>query len=79
MARLRELCEELLEGAEAAPEASSSVYVSGPEGSHQLLGWDRRKLLRDTVLREMTRCRATQALAIEIKDRLDHPLGPAAT
>ena len=69
-ARLRELSDELL----AAASAGTMQFASDEPERH-LPDWDRRALLRETVLKEMSRCRPTQPLAMEYKDRLDTPTG----
>ena len=66
-ARLRELCDELLGPGTASDD---SAAAAGRDGQ-LILGIDRRKLLKDTVLKEMGRCRPTQPLAMEFKERLD--------
>lgn len=72
-ARLRELSDMLL-----APSATGATSPGQP----LLQSWDGQRLLRDTVVKEMMRNRATQALAMEIKDRLGpsvaSPMGKVA-
>ena len=91
-ARLRELWQELLAGAQGgAPPPASPSQASGGPGSQTvgtpassqtdgtlLLGMQRRRLVKDTMLREMMRCRTTQLLATELRDILNYAPGHAA-
>ncbi|KAK9800894.1 hypothetical protein WJX73_007503 [Symbiochloris irregularis] len=87
-ARLRELCDMLLSSESALPQPIVGAAATRPADGDRaapgkpLLGWDWQRLLRDGVLKELVKCRATQALAMEMKDRLSipfaSPIKPAA-
>lgn len=71
-ARLRELSEELLTGAQPAAEVNQTQASSLQASSGSfLLGWDRRKLFSRSVLSEMWHAKGTHALAAEYRDRIE--------
>ena len=65
--RLRELCEELLGPVHAEPESENGCASSG---FAHILGLDKRALLKNEVLKDMSRSRANQRLVSEFHDLL---------